>query len=211
MSESEEQEHFVAAALALGYGVVRSDGEVRLVDKTGETIHSFINEEQTKWSELTDQLQTLTAKTAVDRSIANSQYNERELVIYTDGGSRGNPGPSASGFVIMNTKEQILEEGGEYLGVTTNNQAEYQAVKIALETALKYHPSKIEFRIDSLLVVNQMNGVYKIKNRDLWPIHSAIKELVEQVNGSVKFTHVRREFNTLADQKVNEVLDAQTD
>lgn len=127
--------------------------------------------------------------------------------IYTDGGSRGNPGPSATGYVLMTPDEQIIEEGGEYLGITTNNQAEYQAVKLALEAAEKYHPKKIRFFIDSLLVVNQMNGTYKIKNRDLWPIHENIKELMRNFE-DVTFTHVRREFNKLADGKVNEVLDS---
>ena len=132
---------------------------------------------------------------------------EDELHIYTDGGSRGNPGPSASGYVIMTANEEIVEEGGEYLGITTNNQAEYQAVKLALEAVGKYNPKKIRFFIDSLLVVNQMKGTYKIKNRDLWPIHQNIKELMTNYD-DVTFTHVRREFNKLADAKVNEVLDS---
>jgi ribonuclease HI len=129
--------------------------------------------------------------------------------IFTDGGSRGNPGPSASGYVIMTTKDEILEEGGEYLGITTNNQAEYQAVKLALEQVVKYEPQEINFFIDSLLVVNQMNGVWKIKNRELWPVHEAIKKLTQQF-GEVTFTHVRREFNTLADKQVNVVLDSRS-
>lgn len=128
-----------------------------------------------------------------------------ELIIYTDGGSRGNPGPSASGYVIMDAAETVLEEGGEYLGLTTNNQAEYQAVKLALEQAAKYHPKDISFRIDSELVVRQMNGQYQIKNRDLWPVHAHIKELVSKYP-KVTFTHVRRELNSMADAKVNEIL-----
>lgn len=211
MTELEAQEEFVSLALAIGCGVVRSDGEIKLLNESGEVVHSFIREEKTTWLDLVKQLK-LIPESAVEKPPVTFAVHDREdLIIYTDGGSRGNPGPSASGFVIMDSKEQILGEGGEYLGVTTNNQAEYQAVRLALESALKYHPKNIEFRIDSLLVVNQMNGVYKIKNRDLWPIHSAIKELVKEISGSVKFIHIRREFNTLADQKVNEVLDAQTD
>jgi len=131
-----------------------------------------------------------------------------ELYIYTDGGSRGNPGPSASGFVIMNSDMEVLEEGGEYLGITTNNQAEYQAVKLALKMAKKYNPKHINFRIDSMLVVNQMKGFYKIKSKDLWPIHEDIKKLAAEFE-LVTYEHVRREENTLADAKVNEVLDSQ--
>ena len=129
------------------------------------------------------------------------------LIIYTDGGSRGNPGPSASGYVIMDEAEHVLEDGGEYLGVTTNNQAEYQAVKLGLENAKKYNPKTISFFIDSLLVVNQMIGKFKIKSKELWPIHEDIKRLSKQYE-EVTYTHVKREFNTLADDEVNKVLDS---
>lgn len=131
-----------------------------------------------------------------------------KLRIHTDGGSRGNPGPSASGYVIMDEHKNVIEEGGEYLGITTNNQAEYQAVKLALENAKKFHPDEVDMYIDSLLVVNQIKGIFKVKNRDLWPIHEAIKELMTQFD-RVHFTHVKREFNSLADAQVNAVLDAQ--
>ena len=107
----------------------------------------------------------------------------------------------------MNEDGELLEEGGEYLGITTNNQAEYQAVKLALEMAKKHQPKTIEFRIDSMLVVNQMNGIYKIKSKDLWPIHEEIKRLAAEFE-EVTYQHVPREENTMADAKVNEVLDS---
>lgn len=129
------------------------------------------------------------------------------LVIYSDGGSRGNPGPSASGFVIMNDQEHVIHEGGMYLGVTTNNQAEYHGVRLGLEKALEMGARTVDFRIDSLLVVNQMNGLYTIKNRELWPINERIRELITKFD-KVTFTHVKREFNQLADGMVNKILDA---
>lgn len=128
-------------------------------------------------------------------------------IIYADGGSRGNPGPSASGFVIMNEQEHVVHEGGMYLGITTNNQAEYHGVRLGLEKALEMGARVVDFRLDSLLVVNQMNGIYKVKNRDLWPIHERIRELMGEFE-KVTFTHVRREFNQLADGMVNKLLDA---
>jgi mutator protein MutT len=131
----------------------------------------------------------------------------QHLIVYSDGGSRGNPGPSASGFVIMNVQEDVLHEGGMYLGITTNNVAEYHGVRLGLEKALEMGAKTIDFRIDSLLVVNQMSGVYKIKNRELWPIHERIQELVGKFD-KVTFTHVRREFNQLADGMVNKILNA---
>jgi ribonuclease HI len=132
------------------------------------------------------------------------------LIIYSDGGSRGNPGPSASGFIVMNTQEHVIHEGGMYLGITTNNQAEYHGVRLGLEKALEMGAKTVDFRIDSLLVVNQMNGTYTIKNRDLWPIHERIVELVKKFE-KVTFTHVKREFNQLADGMVNKILNAHAD
>jgi len=133
--------------------------------------------------------------------------NMSQAIIYSDGGSRGNPGPSAAGFVIMNSREEVIHQGGMYLGITTNNQAEYQGVRLALEKALEMGVRTVDFRIDSLLVVNQLNGIYTIKNRELWPIHERIQALVPQFN-KVTFSHVRREFNQLADGMVNKILNA---
>lgn len=130
-----------------------------------------------------------------------------KAIIYADGGSRGNPGPSASGFVIMNEQEHVVHEGGMYLGITTNNQAEYHGVLLGLEKAFDMGAKVVEFRLDSLLVVNQMNGIYKIKNRELWPIHERIRDLIRKFD-RVSFMHVRREFNQLADGMVNKILDA---
>ncbi len=129
------------------------------------------------------------------------------LIVYSDGGSRGNPGPSSSGFVILDAREDVIHQGGMYLGITTNNQAEYHGVRLGLEKALEMRAKTVDFRLDSLLVVNQLNGIYKIKNRELWPIHERIKELVPKFE-KVTFTHVRREFNQLADGMVNKILNA---
>jgi ribonuclease HI len=129
------------------------------------------------------------------------------VIIYSDGGSRGNPGPSASGFVVMSEDEQVIHEGGVYLGITTNNQAEYHGVQLGLEKALELGAKRVDFRIDSMLVVNQMNGIYSIKNRELWPINERIRELVSRFD-KVTFTHVKREYNRLADGMVNKILNA---
>jgi ribonuclease HI len=131
-----------------------------------------------------------------------------EVKLFGDGGSRGNPGPSASGFVIMDMHDQILHEQGVYLGITTNNQAEYQALRLGLEQAKKMGVREVHAHMDSLLVINQMKGIFKVKNRDLWPIHEAIKLLVKDF-AKVSFTHVPRELNKLADAEVNKCLDAQ--
>jgi len=151
-------------------------------------------------------------QTITEGSLRQSSNNDTKnttdegVTIYTDGGSRGNPGPSACGYIIINNEQEVVAQGGEYLGITTNNQAEYQGVRYGLEKAKELNLRKVVFRIDSMLVVNQMKGLYKIKNRELWPIHERIRSLMKYFD-SVSFVHVQREFNQLADGLVNKTLD----
>lgn len=146
-------------------------------------------------------------ETPAEAAAEEPDAHPEEVKIFTDGGSRGNPGPSASGFVILDMEDNVLVEKGVYLGVTTNNVAEYTALKQALETCREMGVKKVNAYLDSLLVVNQMNGIFKIKNRDLWPIHDAIKKLGAGFE-KVEYSHVPREFNKLADAEVNKALDA---
>lgn len=143
-------------------------------------------------------------------SINDDFTSVSDAIIYADGGSRGNPGPSACGYVIMDNTQRVIARGGEYLGITTNNQAEYQGVRLAMEKALELGLKKIDVRLDSMLVVNQMNGVYSIKNRELWPINERIRDLMTHFE-KVTFRHVPRELNQLADGEVNRALDIRTD
>lgn len=158
----------------------------------------------------------LTADTkTILRSYLGTAFPEKSdekntaFTIYTDGGSRGNPGPSASAYVIYSRDGKIIESGGQYIGIATNNRAEYTAVLLALKAVANFGDSrsKLQFNIDSLLVVNQMNGIYKIKNRDLWPLNQEIRQLIKDFQ-EVRFVHVPREQNVVADAKVNEILDA---
>ncbi|MBC7746806.1 reverse transcriptase-like protein [Pedobacter sp.] len=128
------------------------------------------------------------------------------VIAYSDGGSRGNPGPSSAGYVLMDAAETVIFEGGAYLGITTNNVAEYQALYLGLQKALELGATVVDFRLDSLMVVNQMNGIYKVKNVELIPINHRINELASRFE-RVTFTHVRREYNRLADAMVNKILD----
>ncbi len=143
-----------------------------------------------------------------DTKRLTAQDHGGHLKLYSDGGSRGNPGPSASGFVLIDMNDEVLVERGEYLGVTTNNQAEYQSLKFGLEEAQRIGAHTVDVYMDSMLVVNQMKGIFKIKNRDLWPIHQSIKELLKHFK-KVTFQHVPRELNKLADAEVNKILDAE--
>jgi ribonuclease HI/pterin-4a-carbinolamine dehydratase len=139
---------------------------------------------------------------------ASTTQHHPVVKLYADGGSRGNPGPSASGFVLMDEKGDVIKKSGIYLGITTNNQAEYHSLKLGLEEALKLSAHEVNVFMDSLLVINQMKGIYKIKNRDLWPIYEAIKLLTQHFK-KITFTHIPRELNKLADGEVNETLDAE--
>ncbi len=130
----------------------------------------------------------------------------RSPVIYTDGGSRGNPGLSAAGFVLVDREGVVVDQGNKFLGVSTNDVAEYEGVKLGLSTALKHGWKQVECRIDSMLVVNQINGVYKIKNDELWPLYQDVQHLIQQFD-KVKFVHISRELNKLADGLVNRCLD----
>lgn len=146
----------------------------------------------------------------LDREVSGTPVLTQPLQavkLFTDGGSRGNPGPSASGFAIFDMQDHLIAKEGLYLGVTTNNQAEYQALEFGMEQALRLGVRQLHVYMDSMLVVNQMKGIFKVKNRDLWPIHEAIKQLATKFK-QVTYTHVPRELNKVADAAVNEALDA---
>lgn len=142
-----------------------------------------------------------------ERDVVYTTKTRSDVVVYSDGGSRGNPGPSAAGYVVKDGEGTLVYEGGAYLGITTNNQAEYHGVRLGLEKAWELGATSVESYIDSMLVVNQLNGQYVIRNRELWPIHERIRELVGQFD-RVVFRHVKREFNQQADAMVNRILDA---
>lgn len=176
--------------------------------------HSMTNVQQSELTDLTQLLlgimlqESIIGKTLSKVRVTDvNRSSNNAIVIYSDGGSRGNPGPSAAGFVILDGRQEVIAEGGEYLGITNNNVAEYHGVRIGLEKALELGYKKVDFKLDSMLVVNQMKGQYKIKNRELWPIHERIRLLMEKFD-RVTFTHVNRQFNQLADGMVNKTLDS---
>lgn len=176
-------------------------------EKMSELHHNELTESTMLLLGISQQhIQSVTNATSTTSDVLKAS-DLSHVVIYSDGGSRGNPGPSAAGFVIMDAYNTVIHEDGMYLGITTNNQAEYQGVRLGLEKALEIGSRTVDFRIDSLLVVNQMNNIYNIKNRELWPIHERIRELVAHFD-KVTFSHVKREFNQLADGMVNKILNA---
>jgi len=135
-----------------------------------------------------------------------------KIIIYTDGGSRGNPGPAGMGVVVANEKGKMVKEYSGFLGVKTNNEAEYEAVIFGLKKikALlgkeKIKNTEIEFRLDSELVARQLEGFYKIENEKLAPLFLKIWNLKMDF-GKIYFKHIPREQNREADRLANEAMD----
>ncbi len=131
-----------------------------------------------------------------------------KATLSTDGGSRGNPGPAAYAYVLEAEDGTVLAAHGEAIGVATNNVAEYSALVAGLEKAIEVGVSELEVISDSELMVKQMRGEYRVKNEALRDLSARASRLAREV-GSVSYKAVRREQNKLADQLVNEALDAE--
>ena len=137
-------------------------------------------------------------------------FHPQDLEIYSDGGARGNPGPGASAFVVFDNKKQVFEKS-KYLGITTNNIAEYFAVLLAIfwlsKNVVDLQTGKVKFFMDSELVVKQLSGKYKIKNQKLKAIYEKIINLVNTNGMLVDFNHIPRNKNKKADSLVNKEID----
>jgi len=130
---------------------------------------------------------------------ATSRQPHTEVVIYTDGASKGNPGPSGAGGVILTPDGETIEEFREHLGRTTNNVAEYEAVRIGLARALALGARRVTVRLDSELVSNQLTGRYRVKDTKLIDRYLEVGQLLSRLD-SVKFETIPREKNTRADK-----------
>jgi ribonuclease HI len=132
----------------------------------------------------------------------------QNLILRTDGASRGNPGPAAAGVVIEDISGKLLARGKKYLGYMSNNQAEYRALILGLRAIARYRPAAVQVYMDSELLVQQMNGRYRVRHADLKPLYDEVRALCGTLP-RVRFIHVPRSQNRLADALANEALDAQ--
>jgi len=130
-----------------------------------------------------------------------------KATLFTDGGARGNPGPAAYAYVLEAADGTVLDARGETIGIATNNVAEYRALVAGLSRAAADGVSELEVVSDSELLVKQMRGEYRVKNRALQALFLEASELAREV-GKVSYRAVRREHNELADRLVNEALDS---
>ncbi|MBR6965116.1 reverse transcriptase-like protein [Candidatus Saccharibacteria bacterium] len=126
--------------------------------------------------------------------------------VYVDGSSRGNPGAAGIGYYIVGEDGQVIKRGGEFIGFATSRVAEYYALKEGIEQAIELGFKSVRFVSDSLMVVNQMNGIFKVKNKDISVIYDEIKELLKRFDVAV-FTHVPRLQNAAADKEANLAID----
>jgi ribonuclease HI len=133
------------------------------------------------------------------------------FTLFADGGSRGNPGPAGSGAIVRDETGKVIAEVSEFLGVTTNNVAEYTGLVRALEKIQEYvgdaaGETHVIVKMDSMLAVQQMKGVYRVKHPNLVPLAARARELCSAFK-SVSFSHVYREHNKEADKLANEAMD----
>lgn len=133
-------------------------------------------------------------------------------ILYTDGGSRGNPGPAGIGYLIYDlrftiSESKVVKEGRKYIGIATNNVAEYSALIAGLEGCAELGARQVEVKMDSELVVKQLKGEYRIKDKTLFDLASKVKEL-ESSFKKITYKHIPREQNKEADRLVNEILDS---
>jgi len=130
----------------------------------------------------------------------------KHATLFADGGSRGNPGPAAGGAILLADDGKPLSEIGEYLGVATNNVAEWTGLLLGLRAALDLGVEELDVCLDSELVVRQLSGVYRVKHPNLIPLYTKVRGLLRQF-ARVDVKHVRRAENTAADALVNRALD----
>ncbi len=131
------------------------------------------------------------------------------VLIYTDGAARGNPGPAGAGAILRDAADRtVLAEIAEPLGHATNNVAEWTAVRLALEEALRLGATHVDLRMDSELVARQISGIYRVKHPDLKPIHAAVMEMLRRLDGYT-VGHVPRALNKDADRLSNVAIDGE--
>jgi ribonuclease HI len=129
------------------------------------------------------------------------------LLIHTDGAARGNPGPAGAGAILRDAADgSLVAEVATFLGVRTNNYAEWTAVELALEEAVAHGAAHVDLRLDSELVARQISGRYRVKHPDLKPIHTRVMALLGRI-GSYSVGHVPRELNKEADRLSNVAID----
>lgn len=183
---------------------------VKIVPTERYTAYKFIKQEEVSALNLNEATTSVLEILNKD-FIAETGHNKAKDVangatVYVDGGSKGNPGPAAIGYYIVGEGGKEIKRGGEFIGFATSRMAEYQAMREGCEQAMELGLKRVRFVGDNLMVINQLRGIYKLKNKDLIPIYDHIQEMLKNFE-AVAFTHVKRAQNMKADQEANKALE----
>lgn len=195
------------ANLYIIYTVVIRDTE-KIAPSERYSAYKFAKREELaklKLDEATSAVLGLESESFVEAIATRETVNG--ATVYVDGSSRGNPGPSGVGYYIVGEDGEVLKKGGAFVGFATSRVAEYYALKEGAEKAAELGLKNVRFVGDNLMMINQMNGIYKIKNRDLLPIYADIRKLIAEKFEAVSFMHVQREQNANADREANAAID----
>ena len=153
---------------------------------------------------------SLSVMEIVDGRIMPNRISPRDtassVTVYVDGASRGNPGPAGIGYRIVDVDGGVIEQGGEFIGFATSRVAEYYAMRNGINRAIDLGLKTVRFVSDSLMVVNQLNGIFAVKNQDILPIYNDIENKLENFE-AISFTHVPRSHNIIADREANFAID----
>lgn len=183
--------------------------EGRLNAKEKYTAYKFLKSEEMGSLRLDDaaiSVLQIEGQRGIDGLGSNFREVANSATIYVDGASRGNPGASGVGYYIVDENGREIKRGGEFIGFATSRVAEYYGLKIGCEQALALGLKRVKIVSDSQMMVNQVNGIYKLKNNDLSSIYEDIKKLLAQFE-AVAIVQVKREMNGVADQEANMAID----
>ena len=187
------------------YTVIPKKG-VKILPQERYTAYKYIKLEDLSGYHIDEA--SLTALEIENDEVAGTNYKNvaNSATVYVDGCSRGNPGPAGVGYHILGQNGEVLACGGEFVGFATSRVAEYYALRVGCEKAIELGLKSVRFVGDNLMMINQMNGIYKVKNRDIMPIYNSIKELLKRFDACA-FVHVAREQNAKADAEANAAVD----
>ena len=184
-------------------------GNAQPVPRDRYTSYKFIKDFTTANVRLNEA--SLSVFEIMENKVDNTRISARETAnsvsIYVDGASRGNPGPAGVGYYVIGVDGKVIERGGKFIGFATSRVAEYYAMKNGVELAVQMGLRSVHFFSDSLMVVNQLNGIFSIKNPDIIPIYTAILKLLDSFD-SVSFTHIPRIENLVADSEANQAINS---
>lgn len=184
------------------------DGEIKPSPKERYTSYKFIKDFNTSNTKLNEtSISVLEIEEGkVNREHISPRDTANSILINVDGASRGNPGPSGIGYCIHDHNGRVIEKDGEFIGFATSRVAEYQAMRKGIERAIELKYKTVRFISDSLMVINQLNGIFSVKNQDILPIYNDIIQKLDNFS-AVSFIHVPRTKNSIADSEANRAID----